>query len=639
MGATRNALALCVGLASLTATGCRSREGESALAALRPVSATSTGVSVSVPARLRRLWTGVEPDFWASSPSPDGRYVTEIDYTTGNLAVIDLFTGRLRPLTDKRSWLESNSYAGPSMFSPDGRRVVYSWYNGDNENDEIRVIDFAVDAAGVPHGSDVRVVHRGEQAFAYELYGWASDDEILTGITRPDKTQALAFLSLSTGAVRVLKSFDWQGARAVLSPDRRFIAYDQPAGGENDRDIRLISTDGAQERALVEGPGDDAVLGWVPSDGSLLFSSERSGNPSVWQLPMADGKPTGRARLVRDDVRGMEPLGFAGDVFYYGVEVEKTRYRAAKIDFEHRSVESLSTRFDVPSGGQALVWSPDGQYLAHIGQQGRQVSLLNAGGKALRRWTFDLRINRWTLKWVPDGSAVVLPGTDARGRQGFIRIDLASGSLEMVRRFDPDGETTRELSISPDGRTLYFIRRRLRNGVFDDSVADLVARDLEAGVERTVRPVAYGVGQLAGSPKGTWLAQSIGGVTVPAMIRLIPLDGSETRVVARAERIGEAIAIAGWMPDGKSVMFLRRRIDRHAGSATSIPAELWQAFLDGREPHRLAVLPDYAGGITLHPDGHTIAYRSGRFRGEIWALDGIAIGRGRDPEATGRMEQ
>jgi Tol biopolymer transport system component len=334
---------------------------------------------------------------------------------------------------------------------------------------------------------------------------------------------------------------------------------------------------------------------------------------------MADGKPTGPAQLVRGDVRGVQPLGFAGHEFYFGVEVQGERYRAASIDFEQGRVRKLPTDFDVPSGGNALAWSPEGGYLVHVGQQGKQVTLLDARGKALRHWTFDLRIDRYTVKWMPDRSAVLLPGTDAKGRQGFIRVDLASGSLEMVRRFIPDGETTRELSISPDGRTLYFVRR-LHNGTLDDSASDLIAHDFATGAERTIRPVSGRVGQLAGSPDGTWIAQSDDGYNTPPTIRLIPLDGSDTRVIARFEdgRVG----IAGWSPDSKSLVFLRHP-DGFGVRSRSAPTELWQAFRDGRAPRRIAVIPDYAGGLALHPNGRTIAYRSGNVRGEIWALDGL----------------
>jgi Tol biopolymer transport system component len=96
------------------------------------------------------------------------------------------------------------------------------------------------------------------------MYGWSSDDQVLTGIYRPGNTTALGFLSLSTGELRVLKSFDWRDAHAVLSSDGGFIAYDHPPGPDpSDREIFLMSSDGSNETVLVEGPGRDVVLGLV----------------------------------------------------------------------------------------------------------------------------------------------------------------------------------------------------------------------------------------------------------------------------------------------------------------------------------------------------------------------------------------
>lgn len=69
----------------------------------------------------RRLWVSGYVDFYASAVSPDGRYVTEIDWTTGDLAIRDLGTGLLHRLTDKGSWERSGDYAHNARFSWDGR--------------------------------------------------------------------------------------------------------------------------------------------------------------------------------------------------------------------------------------------------------------------------------------------------------------------------------------------------------------------------------------------------------------------------------------------------------------------------------------------------------------------------------------
>jgi hypothetical protein len=108
---------------------------------------------------VRRVWAGREPDFYASTPSPDGRYLTEVDWMTGDLALIDLVTGELRHVTDKGPWEDSYSYAQSAVFSPDGRRIAYTWFNDEVDGYEIWTID--------PDGSDARVLLHHEPEVAY----------------------------------------------------------------------------------------------------------------------------------------------------------------------------------------------------------------------------------------------------------------------------------------------------------------------------------------------------------------------------------------------------------------------------------------------------------------------------------------
>ncbi len=66
----------------------------------------------------RRVWAGPEVDAGVSL-SPDGRYLSCIDGTTGDLALRDLATGKMRRLTKGGS---STDFM-PSAISPDGREV------------------------------------------------------------------------------------------------------------------------------------------------------------------------------------------------------------------------------------------------------------------------------------------------------------------------------------------------------------------------------------------------------------------------------------------------------------------------------------------------------------------------------------
>ena len=87
-------LILTVLTLGVAGAGCRGEPGESALAkqipAVDPAQERASAGGAAQSARLRRLWAGEQFSFYLSSPSPDGRYVTEIDWSTGNLAVRDL---------------------------------------------------------------------------------------------------------------------------------------------------------------------------------------------------------------------------------------------------------------------------------------------------------------------------------------------------------------------------------------------------------------------------------------------------------------------------------------------------------------------------------------------------------------------
>src|SRR6266851_5469891 len=67
----------------------------------------------------RRVWAGSDVEAGVSL-SPDGRYLSCIDGTTGDLALRDLATGKMRRLTKGGS---STDFM-PSAISPDGRLVA-----------------------------------------------------------------------------------------------------------------------------------------------------------------------------------------------------------------------------------------------------------------------------------------------------------------------------------------------------------------------------------------------------------------------------------------------------------------------------------------------------------------------------------
>ena len=90
----------------------------------------------TMPMVVRRVWhysDGLE--FWGG-PSPDGRFLTYVDWWTGDLALHDFLSGEDRHLTDDASF-DDSEFAVISAVSPDGKQVAYSWENG--RYDELRI--------------------------------------------------------------------------------------------------------------------------------------------------------------------------------------------------------------------------------------------------------------------------------------------------------------------------------------------------------------------------------------------------------------------------------------------------------------------------------------------------------------------
>lgn len=89
--------------------------------------------------QARLLWAGSEPDFRLGDVSPDGRFFADVNWASGDLDLVDLERGRVRPLTGRG--YEAGRYAWASAFSPDGRRLAVSWYLYGTGAHELRVHD------------------------------------------------------------------------------------------------------------------------------------------------------------------------------------------------------------------------------------------------------------------------------------------------------------------------------------------------------------------------------------------------------------------------------------------------------------------------------------------------------------------
>jgi Tol biopolymer transport system component len=87
----------------------------------------------------RMVWSGSEAKT-VSHVSQDGTSLTFIDEETGNLCVKDIASGRESVVVRRDASAEPYEFPITARWSPDGKRLAYSWFNKDNSI-ELRMVD------------------------------------------------------------------------------------------------------------------------------------------------------------------------------------------------------------------------------------------------------------------------------------------------------------------------------------------------------------------------------------------------------------------------------------------------------------------------------------------------------------------
>jgi Tol biopolymer transport system component len=612
---TRIPLRATAALAALLAASvaCKAAPGDARAAVNTASSAAQRRIST------RRVWS--EGAAVMGDLTPDHRLLSFVDWSTGDLAVLDLVSGEKRRLTNKGGWETSSDFALGSAFSPDGDRLAYTWYDEEAQSFELRI-------RNLTSGSE-QVLHAGDGYI--QPYDWTPDGVSILAhiwVGPPDPTlgggeggsHRMTLLSLS-GASRVIAETSVLSADAAMSPDGRWIAYDLPqaASLSGPLDILVQDLEGKRSRRVIEGPSNDRLLGWLKAPDALLVLSDRSGSPAVWLQPMSDGRPSGELELLREDVGQIEPIGVGADALAYFVLLEPERVVTARVDLDAAAVVAppepvaqTSIRSDSPA------WSPDGGYLAFllrpelIDRSGTLV-LRGPDGRQVRELALPLD-DVGNLRWTHDPNGLIATGTDRAGHAGVHWIDLATGGTRLL--VANSGYGLRHAQLSPDDRTLYFMRdAKGGSGVY--------AVDLSTGIERAVheQPVG-GLATMELSPDGSRIAfTAYDERSRTYRILLVPTAGGEPvdLLQERSPTPFPGYGSMAWSPDAKHLLYTREGLP----SATNQRNELWVIGADGSRPRRL--LDDSRlGSMRLHPDGHRLAFASGTSRGEVWIMEGFS---------------
>lgn len=268
--------------------------------------------------------------------------------------------------------------------------------------------------------------------------------------------------------------------RPAWSPDNRRIAFESNRDGPFH--LYVMNADGTHLRALTTGANDDREPIWTPDGQSILFSSSDGTRQDIWSVKVADGRLKQLTRLEGyADFATLSPDGQTLAFYLYkDMTLDLWWARADGSDAKPLTYDLADARRSEPTvAWHQPAWSPDSQWLAFTGGDGRSIWMMRRDGSDAR-------------PIVSDGETNHFPWFLADGRLAFITeyvpphyggawtnawaYDLETGQRTLLQEFM---SMQGPVDWSADNSKLLFSSPR--NGHFDIYAIDLnVAGGVEA---------------------------------------------------------------------------------------------------------------------------------------------------------------
>jgi len=576
---------------------------------------------------IRKVWAGPGTDI-LGAPSPDGKYMSFVDWNTGDLAIRDLATGKNRRLTSKGSWVESPAeFALFSKWSPDGKKIVYNWAN-EKESFELRIVGL--------DSTKPQILSCSLKEMAYwQPFGWSPDGKsILAASNQEQKSMQLGLISVADGSFHVLKDIsgrEWAGYPPVItfSPDGKYLVYDYPQDEDTQkRDIFIMSVEDKIETPLISHPMNETLLGWAP-DGKWIFFARGTGTRDAWIVGVDNGELKQPPKMIKKDIGFIVPLGFTQNGnFYYGVDNQMTDIYSIQIDSDTGKILSPPKKATQHYEGSNRypAYSKDGKYLAYVSTRGpgpvpRSVLCIRDVQTGKER-ELHPELNGYTSPcWSPDGRFISVEVEDKKDdHYGICLIDTQTGDIDPIIQIDP------EIVIfshrwSIDGKTIFYTKSESEAKVpYYKRKSHIYMHDVASGQDTVLSGSPTDAKDIDISPDGHWLV--LLNRDDKRVLRVIPASGGESRILYSFEDQGFLVISPTWVAGGRYILFYRGKTDsdepsRSFNELVRIPAE-------GGELQRLGLVMTEFRHFSAHPDGQQIVFHS---RGsetkwpEIWVME------------------
>lgn len=581
-------------------------------------------VAQEAPVEVRRLLSGsVGWDFGFGSPSPDGRFLTDIEWNLkSGVSLLDLATGEETEIPNQ---VPGGFADAGSIFSPDGSRVAYTHW-GDPGYEVLSIgVDGSDPRVHLKYGAVPGEVSPGHRDFA-EVIDWSKDGRYLLLNVYPREGEAhIATIDVNTNEYRIIKTVDIRGpGNSFFSPDGRFVAFDlrsDPSSREHD--IFVVSADGSSEGTLLQTPDQERLLGWFPDGSGILFYRIAEDSRAVWKLPVQNGRPAGPPELIKDDLWHMTGFGFSDNDYFYGVTVSRRQVHTASFDLETgRMLEGLEPVVELSHPGTySGAWSPDGRRLAYLSRDAGESRLIirSLTGEILQDLPLAIDAGAFKTKWTPHG--LLVTGTDRDGHRGVYLVSPETGEASFVME-----GSMRQASVSEDGSKIF-----MDPGESDAS--PIIEHDLVTGMERTLVEAETLFGEVSSgwnddlprfnlvSPDGNYIAQMYLRGTRDDRDRYVQIISRSSGETRRTEVIFTGINPFQlvWSPDSRYVLFDGSLEEGDDG----IHHYLFRYSVEDGSLLKLVEITDdlaRVGNVSVSPDGRHVAMGTGGTRQEIWRM-------------------
>ena len=559
--------------------------------------------------------------------SPNGRYLNYIDWENISINIKDLYNGTTRVLSKAGTWIKPNQFPDKSIWSPDGKKLAYYWFVGNDTELHIVNVD----------GTSDKIIAKGKNQTTPWPVSWTPDGKHILAITTENVTNKINYkmvqVSVVNGSIKVLKDFKNLscGGSIDISPDNKYIIYDiQQNENSQQNDIHILSIDGGIDKKLVSDLGNDSAPFWAPNGKEILFVSDRYGTNDLWKLKIENGTPIGVSKIVKSDLGSRNRiLGITKDnAIFYGTNNARNDVYIA--DMRMGVNKDVKKPFKISSHDTKRnmnpVWSPNGEFVAYsrfkplrdeiLGHQ-QQFTIYETKSGTRKNLDTDMFGNTvmYNPQWTSNNEKLLIQGMIKSNYQGGLFLfDVNTRKKTAIKVSDnmnvhKINDSYRFYTLSNDDKSIFY---------FSEDKKSILKYTIKSKVETTIISGSETIHFFKLSNDNTKIAFGYW-FENDNNLYTVSTSGNEKQKLLEFD-CDCADNLVSWGKDDKFIYFKDGKFRNFE--------KLMRISVHGGDPEEMIVFSDiFENGtvtqVNINPDENSILVELEVGKEEVWKLEGL----------------